>query len=276
MPRKLRYSLDMNSARPNSLRRLPHRLATKTLILGASVLLMLGALLPGASSTSAQGSFCTLALVLAVDVSGSVDSEEYALQMGGLADAFRTEDIIAAIDTGGASGIYVTVAQWSGAGRHEQIIPWRWLNDRSSVAAFANEIDIQQRAFRIYSTGIGEALAFAWSLFAGEPNGCARRVVDVSGDGPSNEGREPGLVRSLMVAEGITINGLAILESEPGLRTYYRGNVAGGAGSFVVPADTFEDYPRAIKRKLLREILPAITLNSAPTSLTPPASHAVR
>ncbi|MEL7542248.1 MAG: DUF1194 domain-containing protein [Pseudomonadota bacterium] len=250
-----------------------------------ALLLALGALLPGATSTRAQGTFCSLALVLAVDVSGSVDSEEYALQMGGLADAFRTQDIIAAIDTGGASGIYVTVAQWSGAGRHEQIVPWRWLNDRSSVAAFANEIDNQPRAFRIYSTGIGEALAFAWSLFAGEPNGCARRVVDVSGDGPSNEGREPGLVRSLMVAEGITINGLAILESEPGLRTYYRGNVAGGAGSFVVPADSFEDYPRAIKRKLLREILPAITMNETRPSgitsqvtsdITPGAGHPVQ
>lgn len=113
---------------------------------------------------------CTLALVLAVDVSGSVDREEYALQIGGLADAFRTEDIASAINAGGSTGIFVTLVQWSGATRHTQVVPWRFLTSEASTRAFADEIEQQARAFRIYATGIGEALAYAGSLFAGPPD----------------------------------------------------------------------------------------------------------
>lgn len=208
----------------------------------------------------AQGRNCTLALILAIDVSGSVDRDEYRLQMDGLAEAFRTEDIAAAINSDGATGIYTTVVQWSGATRHRQIVPWRWLTDFDSVKQFANEIAVQPRAFRIYSTGIGEALAFSWSRFSGEPATCRRRVIDVSGDGPSNEGRDPAATRTAMVADGITINGLAILDAEPGLKSYYEANVIGGAASFVMTANSFKDYPDAIRRKLIREILPPITM----------------
>ena len=213
-----------------------------------------------AGPTTAQSRNCTLALVLAIDVSGSVDRNEYRLQMDGLADAFRTRDIAAAINANGTTGIYVTVVQWSGAGRHRQIVPWRWLTDFNSIQIFADEVSARERAFRIYSTGIGEALAFSRSLFTGEPGGCQRRVVDVSGDGPSNEGRDPAVARAAMVAEGITINGLAILDSEPDLKGYYEANVIGGAASFVMTANDFNDYPDAIRRKLIREILPPITM----------------
>ncbi len=203
---------------------------------------------------------CTLALVLAIDVSGSVDADEYVLQMNGLADAFRTHDIAAAINADGAKGIYVTVVQWSGDTRHAQIVPWRWLTDFPSIVSFADEIEAQERAFRIYATGIGEALAFSRRLFSGHPASCRRRVIDVSGDGPSNEGRDPAAIRSALVADGITINGLAILDSEPDLKAYYEANVIGGAAAFVMTANTFKDYPDAIRRKLIREILPTITM----------------
>jgi len=208
----------------------------------------------------AQERNCTLALILAIDVSGSVDADEYKLQMTGLADAFRTRDIAAAINAEGTTGIYVTVVQWSGATRHRQIVPWRWLTDFNSITSFADEIVAQPRAFRIYATGIGEALAFSWSRFSGPPASCRRRVVDVSGDGPSNEGRDPAATRAAMVADGITINGLVILESEADLKGYYEANVIGGAAAFVMTANTFEDYPDAIRRKLIREILPPITM----------------
>lgn len=203
---------------------------------------------------------CTLALVLAIDVSGSVDTDEYRLQMDGLADAFRSEDIAAAINADGKKGIYVTVVQWSGATRHEQIVPWRWLTDFDSIKRFADDIATRERSFRIYSTGIGEALAYSWSLFTGAPATCRRRVIDVSGDGPSNEGRDPAAMRTAMVADGITINGLAILDTEPDLKSYYEANVIGGAAAFVMTANRFEDYPDAIRRKLIREILPPITM----------------
>lgn len=218
------------------------------------------ALLVRPPESRAQTRECGLALVLALDVSGSVDVNEYELQMFGLANAFRSEDIAQAIDSNGTNGIYVTVVQWSGATRHRQIVPWRWLTDFDSIKRFADEIEKQPRAFKIYSTGIGEALAFSWSRFSGEPARCRRRVVDVSGDGPNNEGRDPAFTRSLMVADGITINGLAILEGEPDLKSYYEANVMGGAASFVMTANRFEDYPNAIRRKLIREILPPITM----------------
>lgn len=210
--------------------------------------------------SDAQTRKCTLALVLALDVSGSVDVDEYRLQMVGLANAFRSEDIAQAIDSNGTNGIYATVVQWSGATRHRQIVPWRWLTDFDSTKVFADEIERQPRAFKIYSTGIGEALAFSWSRFSGEPAQCRRHVVDVSGDGPNNEGRDPALTRARMVADGITINGLAILESEEDLKSYYEANVIGGAASFVMTANDFEDYPNAIRRKLIREIFPPITM----------------
>ncbi|MGI9407148.1 MAG: DUF1194 domain-containing protein [Hyphomicrobiaceae bacterium] len=220
-----------------------------------------GLLMIAGASVSSHGAerTCTLALVLAIDVSGSVDPNEYVLQMSGLAKAFRSEDIAAAINSDGTTGIYVTVVQWSGDTRHRQIVPWRWLTDLDSIRAFALEIERQPRAFLIYSTGIGEALAFSHSRFSGEPAGCRRRVIDVSGDGPSNEGREPAGARDLLVADGITVNGLVILESEPDLKGYYERNVIGGAASFVMSANRFEDYPEAIRRKLIREILPPIT-----------------
>ncbi len=230
---------------------------------GLAVLLFTSA--PG----HAQERECTLALVLAVDVSGSVDEHEYHLQMQGLADAFRSEDIIDAVNADGKGGIMATVIQWSGDTRQRQIVPWAWLTDRASLDRFAEAILASTRAYRIYSTGIGEALAFSGTTFLQVTRDCRRKVVDVSGDGPSNEGRAPANIRNALVARGVVVNGLAILESEPTLADYYRAHVIGGAASFVMSANRFEDYPEAIRRKLLREILPPVVLNTEePTTLT--------
>lgn len=199
---------------------------------------------------------CALALILAVDVSGSIDPDEYDLQMSGLADAFRSEDIVHAIEMSGSGGLYVTVLHWSGNGQQFQIVPWTRLTSRASVLAFATEIDRRPRAYHHYATAIGEALGFANSLFLQVPALCRRRVIDVSGDGRSNEGWSPNLIRDAVVSGGVTINGLAILANDPELKSYYKQKIIGGNGAFVMSADRFEDYPNAIRRKLLREILP--------------------
>jgi len=196
---------------------------------------------------------CALELVLAVDVSGSVDAREYALQTGGLATAFRSADVAAAVAALDGA-ILVTVTQWSGSSRQRQTISWHRLSDPDSLARFADAVGGMPRLWRNFSTAIGEALEHAgWvSLTAPEP--CRRRVIDVSGDGLSNEGRAPRPVADRLAAAGYTVNGLAVRGAEPGLVAHYAREVIAGPGAFVEVAEGFADYPRAILRKLLREI----------------------
>lgn len=203
---------------------------------------------------------CKLALVLALDVSGSVDPYEFNLQSKGLADALRLPEIAAAIRFPGNRGIAVTVSQWSGEPHQEQSIPWTLLSDDASLLAFAQRVEDLKRAFRPYSTAIGDALSYSSRLFRINPYKCDRHVIDVSGDGPNNEGAEVEPIRDRVVSTGVTVNGLAILGPREFMATYYREKVTGGSGSFVITANTFEDYPEAIKRKLLREIQPSIVM----------------
>ena len=207
-----------------------------------------------------SGAACELELILAVDVSGSINRDEYALQMRGLADAFRASDIIHLIESTSRKGdVFMTVVQWSGQPHQAQIVPWTKLFDKKTVLEFAAAIDASPRAFLNYSTAIGDALAFSRAMFAIRPQKCRRRVIDVSGDGPSNEGSPVANIRATLIYEGVTINGLVVLGDEPSLGPYYRKEVIGGNGAFMITANTFEDYPDAIRRKLLREIAPPIT-----------------
>ncbi|MEM8687389.1 MAG: DUF1194 domain-containing protein [Pseudomonadota bacterium] len=211
---------------------------------------------------------CKLALVLALDVSGSVDQREYKLQTSGLAQAFRSEEIISAIRFPGNRSIAVTVMQWSGDPHQLQAIPWTLLGDDASIAAFADQIDRVERAFKPYSTAIGNALTFSAGLFQTNPYTCDRQVIDVSGDGPNNEGEDVEPARNRVVSAGITVNGLAILGPREFLASYYRESVVGGNGAFVISANTFKDYPEAIRKKLLREIQPPIVLLEEPSGTT--------
>lgn len=215
--------------------------------------------LPSARGVKAA-SQCKLALVLALDVSGSVDQKEYRLQTKGLAQAFRTPEIMAAIRFPGNSAIAATVLQWSGDPHQLQVIGWTLLSDESSIRAFADKIDRVERAFTPYSTAIGNALTYSANLFKTNPYTCDRQVIDVSGDGPNNEGEDVEPARNRVVAAGITVNGLAILGPRKFLTTYYRESVTGGSGAFVITANTFKDYPEAIRKKLLREIQPPIVM----------------
>lgn len=202
---------------------------------------------------------CDLALVLAVDVSGSVDHEEYRIQMDGLAAGLR-DGIVTEAFVGQQAR--VTLVQWSGSSRQRQTVPWTTMNTPEDVAALADRIAADPRVWRNYSTAIGEALNLSQRLLDGVP--CTRKVIDVSGDGMSNEGQEPRLNGPALAAEGIVVNALAIETDDTDLTAYFFENVIVGEGAFVVTANGFEDYPDKIRRKLQRETTKQISLMAQP------------
>lgn len=193
---------------------------------------------------------CEVALVLAVDVSGSVDPQEYDIQMQGLALALRDGAVSEALVRGGA---HVALLQWTGSSRQQVTLPWREIRSFDDSDALADEIAGAPRAWRNYSTAIGEALRVAADLFDEVPQ-CRRHVIDLSGDGLSNEGPEPASQRARLTARGITVNALAIEGAEDDLTAYFYENVIMGTGAFVATAAGYDDYPDRIRQKLLREV----------------------
>lgn len=208
--------------------------------------------------STAPAQACGLELVLAMDVSRSVTNDEYELQLGGLVQAFRHPEVVEAIRwTPG--GIMVSVTEWSGADAQAQTIGWRALSAPESVAAFASELAASRRQFFGAYTAIGEALVHANAVAAQNPETCTRRVIDVSGDGQSNRGRDPAPIAKTLAAQGVTVNALAIRGAKPDPAEYYAQQVIAGPGAFVEVADGFDDYAPAILRKLLREITPQVS-----------------
>lgn len=196
---------------------------------------------------------CAVELILAVDTSGSIDEEEFTLQMEGMAAAFENPSLISAVEAL-EGGLLVTLTQWSGASRQRQVTEWFLLKDAGGMAAFATQIRQSGRDWRNYSTAIGEALKHALEVGRTAPAACKRRVVDVSGDGVNNEGAPPRAVADALAAQGYTVNGLVIRGDTPDPVKHYEINVIAGPRAFLEIARDFEDYPRAILRKLLREI----------------------
>lgn len=193
---------------------------------------------------------CDLALLLAVDVSGSVDATEYDIQMNGLAAGLRDGIVVEALIKAEAA---VAVMQWTGADRQVMSVPWMWVRNGAEAAALAAAVDAAPRGWRRYSTAIGDALTRAAHEFETGPD-CRRMVLDVSGDGPSNEGSAPEGARKRLGDMGATVNGLVIETNEEDLTAYYWENVITGPGAFVVTALGFEEYPRRIRQKLVREV----------------------
>jgi len=226
------------------------RLGRAAKALAVSVLL-------AATGTAAPAHACGLELVLAMDVSRSVVNAEFDLQMGGLAAAFRDPEVAEAIRWM-PGGVMATVTQWSGPDSQVQPVPWTHLTDASSAASFADAIELQKRAFFAAYTAIGDALVHANGLSATNPQPCARRVIDVSGDGASNRGLAPGPIATALAANGVTVNGLVILGAWPDPADFYLENVIRGEGAFLEIAEDFSDYAAAIRRKLLRELTPQL------------------
>lgn len=201
-------------------------------------------------SLNVHASACEVALALTVDISGSVDREEYALQMNGLAGALRDVTVADALVERKAA---VMLVQWTGTSRQVVSLNWERMNTLEDVESFASRVEKAPRAWRNFSTAIGDALTFTSAQFS-KVKDCKRKVIDVSGDGYSNEGVEPLAIRQHLIDEGFTINGLAIEGSSDDLTSYYRDHVIAGSGAFVMTANTFDEYPKRIKQKLFKEV----------------------
>ncbi|MFQ5776011.1 MAG: DUF1194 domain-containing protein [Kiloniellaceae bacterium] len=212
------------------------------------------ALLVLMGAVEAQERPVDLELVLAVDASSSVSTAEFELQIRGLAEAFRSREVIEAIRASGDLGIAVALIQWSDNRKQFLAVDWTAVGDQPSALALAAEIEGTPRFLVGGGTAIGGALRFAMRQF--DRNGFAgrRKVIDVSGDGRTNQGSQPSRVRDLAVARGITINGLAILNEDPTVDSYYFAHVIGGTGAFVMTANDYEAYGLAILAKLIKEI----------------------
>jgi Ca-activated chloride channel family protein len=192
---------------------------------------------------------CAVALVFAMDVSGSVDAGEYALQREGLADALGDPAILDAVLSAEAA---LAVVQWSGVGLQAVAVPWARMRRPADVAAFADAVRNMPRAFAASDTAVGEGLAFALEQFAAVPD-CRRRIVDLSGDGAENAGFTITRARRAAIAAGVEVNGLAIESIGLSITQFYRQWVV-TPGGFVVTARGHLDFARAMRIKILREL----------------------
>jgi hypothetical protein len=195
-----------------------------------------------------------LALILAVDGSASVTYDEFNLIAIGMAKALRDPVVVRGLIGGPARSSLGALLLWSGAGQQAVIANWTRIASPADAAAFADDVDNMERVVRPGETAIGEALLAAITLFAHLPAHPARQVVNVVGDGRSNDGVAPGPIRDRMAASGIIINGLCILHEEPDLLESYTRDVIGGPGSFAVTCKTYEDFTEAMRQKLVREV----------------------
>ena len=205
-----------------------------------------------ASPKAAQA--CSVALVMGLDVSSSVDTHEYTLQVTGLADALESPAVANAILTTG--GIWAAAFLWSGQERQDLMADWTWLADRKDIATFAKQIRAAPRTVGSWPTALGRAAVFAADQHRRAPEHCDRRVIDISGDGINNSGRAADWYRERGRFEGLIINGLVIRGAGPDPYNHYAKRLIHGQNAFVEIAEDYADYARAIKRKLVRELTP--------------------
>jgi hypothetical protein len=196
---------------------------------------------------------CRLALLLALDVSSSVDDAEYLMQVEGVADALVSEDVQAAILSGGGGSVALSVYEWSGRYQSAVILDWVVLRNASDIETAAQTVRQSRRTYERFPTALGYALGFGAGHLKKAP-ACARKVIDVSGDGITNDGFWPDLAYMHFPFEGVTVNGLAVLGADPDVLDHYMDEVRRGPGSFVETAQGYEGYARAMERKLYREI----------------------
>ncbi|MEM1130739.1 MAG: DUF1194 domain-containing protein [Pseudomonadota bacterium] len=193
---------------------------------------------------------CEIALAFAVDVSASITSRIYRSQLDGLAAAVRDPLIASELERANAS---LTLVQWTGKHLQEVSIPWTPMRSAADVESFAVRTQQVPRAWRGTNTAIGAMLDFTNRVFDDAPD-CYRRVLDVSGNGPSNEGDPPETRRPALVAAGITINAIVVDIEAKDLAGYYANNVIGGIGAFVITAEDISDYAEKMRQKLFREL----------------------
>jgi hypothetical protein len=206
-----------------------------------------------------------LLLVLASDVSRSVDTRKFELQRQGYAAALSNPRVIEAIKSGPTGRIAICFLEWSGATSQKVVIDWTIVSDAASARRIGDQMLELPRTFAD-RTSISAGIEFSMSQLERAPFSAPRRTIDVSGDGTNNSGRDVGLARDEALAKGITINGLVILSDSPlpwnpehtnppgGLDGYYKNNVIGGPGAFVMVAENHNSFGQAIVKKMIAEI----------------------
>jgi len=223
------------------------------------------AAVPAAAAAAEQ---VDLLLVLAADVSRSVDNAKFQLQREGYAAAISDPRVLDAIRSGRNGRVGLTFVEWSGAGSQRVLIDWTTIGDAESARGFGDRLLEAPRSFAD-RTSISGAIEFAMGQLARAPYEPARRTIDISGDGTNNAGGDVTVARDKAIAQGVTINGLVILSETPlawnpdhtnppgGLQNYYRNNVIGGPGAFVLVAENFNSFGRAIVKKMIAEVAQA-------------------
>ena len=202
-----------------------------------------------------------LQLVLAVDVSRSIDEVEAELQRRGYVEALTNDRVIDAILSGEHKRIAVCYTEWAGTHYQMVVIDWSLIDSAGAARRFADKLAEAPRTSQSW-TAVGAALAFAAQRFENSGYSSRRHVIDISGDGRTNDGPPAELVRDKLVAEGFVINGLPVMMNrqnygrpqDANLDKYYEENVIGGPGSFMIAAANFDDFGRAVRSKLIREI----------------------
>lgn len=207
------------------------------------------------------GEAVDLELVLAVDVSGSVDPVEARLQREGYLRALNDPGVVKAIHGAPLGRIAVTYVEWAGVGHYKVLVDWRIIDSAASARAFTDALQ-QTPVETAHRTSISDAILYSLPRFESNKYEGTRRIIDISGDGANNYGKIVSEARDIAVAAGITINGLPILSNPtnslypttPDLDLYFRDCVIGGPGGFYVVANGFEDFARAVRRKLILEV----------------------
>jgi Protein of unknown function (DUF1194) len=238
----------------------------RTLLTSIVFAAILAAIVAPAAARAAED--VDLLLVLAVDVSRSIDATKFQLQRDGYAAAVADPRVLEAIRSGRTGRIGLTFVEWSGVGAQKVVIDWTTIGDSDSAKGFGDRLLEAPRSFAD-RTSISGAIEFAMGQFDKAPFAATRHTIDVSGDGTNNAGRDVALLRDEAVAKGITINGLVILSDNPmswnpdhtnppgGLANYYRNNVVGGPGAFVLVAENFNSFGQAIIKKMIAEVAQA-------------------
>jgi hypothetical protein len=231
----------------------------------------LATLTVGSARPAPTGQPVDVALVLAADVSRSINDDEFTLQRRGYAAALVDARVLDAIRAGPHGAVAIVFVEWAGEVEQKTVVDWAVIHDGGEAHAFADALRAAPRSF-IGRTAIGSAIDFSMGLLAESGFAADRHVIDVSGDGTSNQGRSVTQARDAAIGAGVTINGLAIfnqraaaeggylaLHTNPpgGLAQYYRDNVIGGLGAFVLPIDDFNSFDQAMIHKLVSEIADA-------------------
>ena len=231
------------------------------LVRRTAIAIALGAGLAG----PAAAADCRLALVLAMDVSSSVDAAEDQLQRGGLVAALTAPEVRQAFFASDQP-VALAIYEWSGRYNQELLLDWTLIDSPRALLGAAETVAASSRSHNDFPTAMGHALGYGATLLARGPE-CLYRTIDVAGDGQNNEGFGPRSAYAAFPFDGVTVNGLVVnaadYEAEVGLIAFYKAQVMRGPGAFIEVAQGFEDYENAMRRKLERELTPPV-IGTAP------------